>query len=77
VTFSLEGTAVLPPQNPPTIVTPLSVPELQIDETLLEDGEYRYVECGVCHSRDLVSGGMAPDLRASAVVLSKEALVGV
>ncbi len=69
VAFSLEGTASLPPQAPRGPVTPLDAPGFDVDPDLAAAGEARYRLCAACHGRVAKSAGMAPDLRASAVVL--------
>ncbi len=74
VTFSLEGTATLPAQRSPTVVTPIEVPDFQVDVALLQVGGFEFeTTCGLCHGPRAVAAGMAPDLRASAVVLSADA----
>jgi quinohemoprotein ethanol dehydrogenase len=76
VTFSLGGDATLPPSPPPVQVEPLAAPDFVVDAQLAAQGEqlYRGV-CVICHGPVGVSGGVAPDLRASSVVLSEEAFV--
>lgn len=72
ITFSLDGTAKVPKQPPPHFPKPLVFPGFIIDESKAKTGESLYYEngCHVCHSQDLVAGGMAPDLRASPMPLS-------
>ncbi len=77
VAFSLDGSAQVPKQPPPLIVTPVELPYFEIDEGLAERGADTYGYCSACHGGGARSGGMAPDLRASAVVGSAEAFAGV
>jgi quinohemoprotein ethanol dehydrogenase len=71
--FALDGTAELPPTPPMKPVQPL--PGVQgIDELLAAKGKLLFVaRCATCHGGDVISGGAAPDLRASAVPTSAEA----
>jgi quinohemoprotein ethanol dehydrogenase len=74
VAFSLEGELAVPEQPEPTPVVPLAAPDFPVDPALAEVGASRYLgRCSVCHSTPGQSGGMAPDLSASAVVLDAEA----
>jgi len=78
VTFSLEGSAQLPSLPPPTLVTPIDAPDFTIDPALVSIGENNYGGvCSSCHGRGAIAAGMAPDLRASAIVLSEEAFASV
>ena len=69
VAFSLEGTASLPPQAPRGPVIPLDAPGFEVDPDLAAAGAALFRSCAACHGRVAKSAGMAPDLRASAVVL--------
>ncbi len=71
--FSLEGKAVVPPQPPPHFPAPLADPSFVVDEALAGQGRTLYWQCFNCHGSNVVAKGMAPDLRASAVVLNAEA----
>jgi quinohemoprotein ethanol dehydrogenase len=76
--FSLNGTAVLPPSPPPVVVRPLAAVEFGVNATLAERGRVEFAErCGSCHGGGAVSGGTAPDLRASGVVLSETGFADV
>jgi quinohemoprotein ethanol dehydrogenase len=56
----------------------LAAPDFVVDEVLAARGEPIYKgRCTLCHGPVAVSGGAAPDLRASAVVLSPEAFASV
>ncbi len=67
--FTLDGTAELPATPPPTPAQPLDGPDMDVDEALAKQGAERYSACQWCHGAGAVSGGMAPDLRASTVPL--------
>ena len=74
VTFSLEGTAEMPKLAAPVVPTPADDPDFQIDEALAGMGSQVFGLCTACHGGNAISGGMAPDLRASAVPFSLEAM---
>jgi hypothetical protein len=42
-----------------------------------KQGEHEYARCTLCHGMGVVAGGIAPDLRASPVLLSPEAFAHV
>jgi quinohemoprotein ethanol dehydrogenase len=73
VTFSLDGTATLPKQPPPLVPKPIPMPDFQVDLAMAGQGETEYLRCFYCHGFGAVANGMAPDLRASAVVGSDTA----
>jgi quinohemoprotein ethanol dehydrogenase len=73
VAFALDGNATLPSQPPPAAVTPLRA-AFAVDDTLANAGAAAYGRCGGCHGPGAVAGGMAPDLRASTIVLETETL---
>ena len=56
---------------------PLDAPAFQVDAAKAAAGEREYPRCVLCHGMALVAGGIAPDLRASPVVLSPEAFAHV
>ena len=68
VAFALDGKATLPPQPPPAPAAPLSA-EFAVDDKLAAIGAQLYGLCAACHGPGAIGGGMAPDLRGSAVVL--------
>jgi quinohemoprotein ethanol dehydrogenase len=68
VAFALDGKATLPPQPPPAPAAPLSA-EFAVDDKLAAMGAQIYGLCAACHGPGAIGGGMAPDLRSSAVVL--------
>jgi quinohemoprotein ethanol dehydrogenase len=67
--FTLDGTGQLPPTPPPAPAQPLDGPDIDVDETLVKGGAERFAACQWCHGAGAISGGMAPDLRASTVPL--------
>jgi quinohemoprotein ethanol dehydrogenase len=71
VAFALDGAAALPTQPPPGAPSPLKA-AFAVDPALADAGAAIYGVCGSCHGPGAVSGGMAPDLRASAVVTQSE-----
>jgi quinohemoprotein ethanol dehydrogenase len=77
VAFSLDGARTLPPQPPPRVPTPIDAPFFEVDVAKAHIGESLYGQCAFCHGPDAISGGLAPDLRASPVVLTKEAFADV
>ena len=73
-TFVLNGKGQLPKFRPPVLVEPLDAPELEVDEELAAAGSKVYTEsCLWCHGTGAVSGGSAPDLRASRLSLGYDA----
>ena len=78
VTFSLQGSTQLPSLPPPTVVTPIEAPDFTIDPDLLPLGGNEFERtCAGCHGAGAIAAGMAPDLRASQIVLSEEAFASV
>jgi len=53
------------------------MPEFELNGSLAEQGANEYLRCWYCHGGGAVSGGMAPDLRASGVVGSSSAFIDV
>ncbi len=77
-TFALNATTPIPAANPPVFPTPIAAPQFVVDESVIEEGSWLYKEsCSMCHGGGAVSGGYAPDLRASPIVLSEEAFRAV
>jgi quinohemoprotein ethanol dehydrogenase len=77
LTFALGGTATVPKAKP-------YVPEFVADPTYKPDpaavaraSAIYYNRCGTCHGVDMVAAGIAPDLRTSPAILSKEAITGI
>ena len=73
-TFSLDGTQPVPPSAPPRVPQPIASDDFVVDGDLASEGAVYYGEsCNPCHGGAAIAAGMAPDLRASAVILSQEA----
>lgn len=72
--FSLDGTQAVPPSSPPRVPQPIASSDFIVDGELASDGAVYYGEsCNACHGGGAIASGMAPDLRASAVILSQQA----
>jgi len=78
LTFTLDGTAKLPPAAPPY------KPQFALDEGFQVDPQKAALgaavvagHCAICHGGALEAGGTAPDLRTSSVPVSTEALRAV
>lgn len=56
---------------------PLEGEGFTVDAKKAKQGEFEYERCTLCHGMGIVAGGIAPDLRASPVMLSAEALAHV
>jgi len=72
--FTLDGAAKLPATPPPRPAVPLAGEGFTVDAKKAKQGEFEYEHCTLCHGMGIVAGGIAPDLRASPVMLSTEAL---
>jgi quinohemoprotein ethanol dehydrogenase len=78
VVFALDGDVELSASPPPVFPQPLASDEFVADPALARAGEETYVRaCWLCHGPAAVSGGPAPDLRASAILLSRTAFLNV
>jgi len=77
IVFSLEGNADMSPLPPPHYPRPIVDPNFTIDEELAVAGGQLYWSCFNCHGGGMFGGGMAPDLRASAIALDKSAFTSV
>jgi quinohemoprotein ethanol dehydrogenase len=78
LTFALDGHEALPPTPPPAPEKPLADAGFHPDPTLAKRGEAVYGgNCSTCHGPTVVSGGAAPDLRASSVVLNAETFASI
>jgi quinohemoprotein ethanol dehydrogenase len=77
--YALDGTATPPALPPPAIPIPLDDPEFEIDPGRAKSGGLVYAAkgCIACHGPGAVAGGYAPDLRASPLGFSVEALDAV
>lgn len=74
LTFVLDGKARLPANLPsPGPETPIDDPAFRVDLSKAERGATLYSStCMACHGSGAVAAGYAPDLRASAVLLSED-----
>ena len=77
VTFSLEGSTEMPALPPPFFPKPLEAPEFVINDTKAAHGAKLYGLCKGCHGGDALAAGMAPDLRASRIVLDNAAFTAL
>ena len=78
ITFSLDGNAELPASPPPRVPVPVEAPHFEVDAGLAQQGALEFGGvCSSCHGGGAVSSGMAPDLRASGLVLSAGAFAAV
>ena len=77
IAFSLDGVAEVPAQPPAGLPDPLAAPEFEVDEELVRAGGALYGLCAYCHGSGAVSGGMAPDLRASPVMMSFDSVADI
>ena len=73
IVFSLTGRAEIPPQGPRLFPEPLLEADFEIKPELVSAGEvvYGVRGCSGCHGVGVLAAGMAPDLRASAMLLSE------
>ena len=72
--FSLDGTRAVPLPTPPRVPTPLATSDFIVDGATAESGALDYEPiCSACHGGAAIAAGMAPDLRASGVILSADA----
>ncbi len=70
LTFSLEGGASLPPAPPPQMAQAIIKADFKVDALQAEQGSHLFLKnCVTCHGGGAVSGGYAPDLRASPLPL--------
>jgi quinohemoprotein ethanol dehydrogenase len=78
LTFTLDGTAVLPPTPPPAKFEPIADADYRDDVVSAKRGEKIYaLYCAVCHGVVVVAGGHAPDLRSSPVPLTEESFSSI
>lgn len=69
--FTLDGSAKLPPFNPPQFA-PANPPAETWPATVVAEGKAQYYQnCGVCHGEATVSSGVLPDLRRSGALADK------
>ena len=79
ITFSLGGDNEIPEQPAPSFPEPLVDTGFQIDSDLATLGELAFANnfCGGCHGTAAVPAGMAPDLRASPILLDQQAFYSI
>lgn len=79
LTFAMGGTEKLPPPPPSVEKQFVDDPEFVVDAAMADRGARLYgaARCTSCHGVALQAGGMAPDLRESAVPLSAEVFAQV
>ncbi len=75
--FSLQGELDMPPQSAPNVPTPLVAPFFEVDGDFAVKGADIFGQCTFCHGPEAIAGGLAPDLRASPIVLSESAFMEV
>ena len=73
----LTASTTCPHPPPPAPPLPLDDPAFEVDEQLVVSGADVYGSCRMCHGGGAISGGAAPDLRASPVVLANAAFDAV
>ncbi|MBM89271.1 MAG: PQQ-dependent dehydrogenase, methanol/ethanol family [Gammaproteobacteria bacterium] len=74
IAFSLSGTLDLPRQAPPLVPEPLPSSDFVVNADLAAEGGREFNgTCSMCHGGGAIAAGIAPDLRASGIPLSREA----
>jgi quinohemoprotein ethanol dehydrogenase len=73
ISFALDGKGSLPPQPAKAFAAPIIDKKFKPDEALAAKGAPLFVHCSGCHGLGAIAGGMAPDLRASAIALDRAA----
>lgn len=77
-TFALDSKGQMPKVGDPVVPRPIVPHDFKSDPTLANKGRDLYVgRCVWCHGSGAVSGGYAPDLRASPIPLSFDAFKAV
>ena len=77
VAFSLKGDQALPAQPKPAPPKIAEAPFIEVNDVIALKGQDVYGQCSICHGNTAISGGLAPDLRASPIVLSADAFAEV
>ena len=77
IAFSLEGKQPLPKQPPAERPVPIAAADFALDPEKAKHGADVFAQCGICHGPGTISGGIAPDLRASQVPLDAKAFASV
>ena len=77
--FAIGGTATLPPSPPRSMTAhPVDDPKVQLDLADVEAGKKLYMNCILCHGRELVGAGApGPDLRESRLAVDRNAFWSV
>jgi quinohemoprotein ethanol dehydrogenase len=71
--FALGATQRMPLSPPPAPAVPVDDPGFALEPAKVEQGKVTYSHmCVMCHGGGAVSGGSAPDLRASPIPLSRD-----
>ncbi len=74
IVYALDGTTALPKSPPPQFAQALAQDDFKVDAMQAEQGSYLFLKnCVTCHGGGAVSGGYAPDLRASQAAVYDEA----
>ncbi|MGQ0529710.1 MAG: PQQ-dependent dehydrogenase, methanol/ethanol family [Panacagrimonas sp.] len=74
-TFALDAKTPMPKVGDPVVPKPIVPPDFKVDAQLAIKGRDVYTNsCVICHGAGAVSGGYAPDLRASPIFASPAAL---
>lgn len=77
LTFALDGKAMLP-DNPRYTFSAVADPGYRSDPAAEKDGMAVYGgTCGMCHGAYGIAAGVAPDLRASPIILSEDGFTAV
>lgn len=78
VAFALDGQARLPVQPPAGNAAPIATENFTVEIARSEQGEAPFeLFCAGCHGPAAAAAGMAPDLRASAIVMEAWAFTSV
>jgi quinohemoprotein ethanol dehydrogenase len=77
VAFSLDGKTKMPALPPPEPAVAVDAPFFEVDQKQALAGADVFGQCMFCHGENGISGGTAPDLRASPIVLSDDAFANV
>lgn len=72
IAFSLQGKKDIPKQPAPFFPVPIDIPNMKIDDVLVQQGKDLFDLCAYCHGRGAIAAGMAPDLRASLIPLQDQ-----
>lgn len=72
--FAIGGNKTLPKEPGPSLkVDTVDDPSLVIDEEAAQAGRDLFLQCALCHGRDVISAGSpAPDLRESALAMDPQ-----